>query len=225
VLTGLLLLAVAVLCYRRFVVGYPDAPAGLAVLHRGEAAFVQAAAEAIFPSAPGLAVSGADARLPHSVDRQLAGLPRTQALQIRALLLAFEHLPLLVPGAAPGRRRRFSSHPPASRISILERLATHPSRSLRMLLLALRSVLVLGYLGHPSNLGGLGIAPFEIEPGVSDAERLFPRIGGLPSSIPESLSGAAEASAGRGPLAPLAPLDPRGPRHRAYAHAAADDGR
>lgn len=218
-LTGLLLLALAALCYRRFVAGYPEAPAGLAVLHRGEAAFVQAAAEVIFPSAPGLAVSGADAQLPHSVDRQLATLPRIQALQIRALLHAFEQLPLLVPGDAPGARRRFSSHRPASRLAILERVSKHRSRALRMLLLALRSVLVLGYLGHPANLGGLGIAPFEIAPVVSDAERLFPRIGGLPSSISALAPVASEAPAD---AQALGPLDPDGPRHRAYAAAMRD---
>ena len=82
---------------------------------------------------------------------------------------------------------------------------------LRLLFTALRSVFVLAYLGHPGNLEGLGLAPFEIEPVVSDAEVLFPRVGALPSSIPH---GAADRTA---PV--TTPLDPNGPRHRAYARA------
>lgn len=81
--------------------------------------------------------------------------------------------------------------------------------------MALRAVLVLGYLGHPANLRDLGVAPFEIEPGVSNAELLFPRIGGLVSSI-----GFTEED--RTDPAALGPLDPHGPRHRAYARPSRD---
>lgn len=208
-LTGLFLIALTGLLYRRLVSGYPPAPPGLAVLLRGEAAFVQAAAEVLFPGGGGLPVAGVDAHLPHYVDRHLAALPRAKRWQIRALFMLVEHLTLVIPGDEPGGRRRFSSLTAASRVSILEKLAQHPKPQLRLVFMALRGVLVLGYLGHPANLRDLGVAPFEIERAVSDAELLFPRIGGLVTSIRYS-----EADRTTGATRP--PLDPHGPRDRAY---------
>ena len=206
-LSAVFVLAIAV--QRRFAAGYAQAPSGLAVLHRGEAAFIQAAAEVLFPDGAGLPVIGVDAHLPLYVDHHLSALPVAQRLQIRALLLAFEHLSLVLPAPAPGGRDRFSSLGPASRIAVLERVASHPDPSIRILFTALRAVLAIGYLGHPANLRELGLAPFEIEPAVSDAELLFPRIGALPMSI------RFEDADRTDPVA-LGPLDPHGPRHRAY---------
>jgi hypothetical protein len=210
VVVGLVALAVA--GYRRVFASYVRSPAGLAVLQRREAAFVESVAEVLFPAGAGLAVPGVDAQVSHYIDRHLAALPRSQRLQIRLLFAAVEHLTLLVPGDEPGGRSRFSSLTAASRISILERLAEHRNGLLRLLFVALRSVFVLGYLGHPANLHGLGLAPFEIESAVSDAELLFPRIGGLLSSI------ALEESDRTTPVSE-GPLEARGARHRAYAHA------
>jgi hypothetical protein len=210
VLAALILLVLTVLLYRRFVSGYVPAPLGLAVLSGGEAAFIDAVAEVLFPGGLDLPLAGIDARLPHYVDRHLAALPRAQRWQIRALFILVENLTLVMPGDEPGGRRRFSSLTAASRVSILEKLAGHPKPVVRMLFIALRVVLVLGYLGHPANSQGLGVAPFEIEFAVSDAELLFPRIGALVSSIryqPED----------RTTSRPRPPLDPHGPRHRAYA--------
>jgi len=215
VLTTFFSIAVLFLLYRRFFSGYGPAPSGLGILHRGEAAFVESAAEVLFPGGAGLPVAGIDARLPHYVDRYLSALPRSKRLQIRALFLLFEHLPLIFPGNEPGGRRRFSSLSAGSRASILDRLEGHPNQLVRLVLTALRAVLVLGYLGHPANLRDLGVAPFEIQAGVSDAELLFPRVGGLISSIgfePSDRTNPAE----------LGPLDPHGPRHRAYARSSRD---
>ena len=198
--------------YRRGFAGYPPAPEGLARLHRGEAAFVTSVAEVLFPSRVGLALAGIDAGLSSAIDRYLDALPRRQRFQIRALFLLIEHLTLVLPGDEPGGRARFSSLTAASRIAILERLASRPQPLFRLLVTALRSVFVLAYLGHPANLHRLGLAPFEIEAAVSDAELLFPRIGGLPSSI------AFEETDRTDPTT-TSPLDPHGERHRAYARA------
>ena len=205
--SAVLVLAIAV--QRRFASGYAPAPPGLAVLHRGETAFIQAAAEVLFPDGAGLPVVGPDAHLPLYIDHHLSALPFAQRFQIRALLLAFEHLPFVFPAAEPGGRDRFSSLNPSSRLAVLERIANHPDPNIRILFTALRAVLALGYLGHPANLRELGLAPFEIEPAVSDAELLFPRIGALPMSI------RFEEADRTDPVA-LGPLDPHGPRHRAY---------
>ncbi len=215
-LTGLfvfgLFVALSVVVYRRGYAGYPTAPPGLAKLHAGEAAFVEAVGEVLFPAGAGLALAGVDAQLPHYIDRHLDALPRAQRLQIRALFAAVEHLTLVLPGDEPGGRRRFSSLTAASRIALLERLAIHPNGLFRLLFSALRSVFVLGYLGHPANLHGLGLSPFEIEPGVSDAELLFPRVGGLVSSIAFELADRTDPTT-------RDPLEPHSPRHRAYARA------
>lgn len=215
-LTGLfvfgLFVALSVVVYRRGYAGYPTAPPGLAKLHAGEAAFVEAVGEVLFPAGAGLALAGIDAQLPHYIDRHLDALPRAQRLQIRALFAAVEHLTLVLPGDEPGGRRRFSSLTAASRIALLERLAIHPNGLFRLLFSALRSVFVLGYLGHPANLHGLGLSPFEIEPGVSDAELLFPRVGGLVSSIAFELADRTDPTT-------RDPLEPHSPRHRAYARA------
>jgi len=216
VLTGLLLVllaaGLAVFVPRRALAGYPSAPAGLAILHRGEAAFVQSVAEVLFPGGGAMPISGAEAQLAHSIDRHLAALPRAQRVQIRLLFFAVEHATLFMSGDEPGGRRRYSSLSAAARVSFLERLSNHRQGLFRLLFTALRSVFVLGYLGHPGNLHGLGLAPFEIEPVVSDAELLFPRVGALPSSIPHAPDDRTDP-ASRGPL------DPHGPRHRAYARA------
>lgn len=214
-ITGLLILALLVFGYRRFISSYPPVPQGVAVLHRGEAAFVESAAEVLFSGGAALSVAGVDAHLPHYVDRHLAALPRNKRLQIRALFLLFEHLTLVFPGDEPGGRRRFSKLSAASRVSVLTRLSNHSNEVARLLFMALRAVLVLGYLGHPANLRDLGVAPFEIEPGVSDAELLFPRIGGLASSIGFTLDDRTDP-------AQLGPLDANGPRHRAYARSSRD---
>jgi hypothetical protein len=215
VLTLLFLVAIAGLLYWRLAAGYPPAPPGLAVLFRGEAAFIDAVAEVLFPGGAGLPVAGIDARLPHYIDRHLAALPRAKRMQIRALFILVENLSLVIPGDGPGGRGRFSSLEAASRVSILEKLAGHPKSVVRLLFIALRGVLVLGYLGHPANLSALGVAPFEIDRAVSDAELLFPRIGGLVSSIQFGLDDRTTDTLGP-------PLDPRGPRHKAYAHSRRD---
>ena len=214
-IAGLILIALLVVGYRRFISSYPPTPPGLAVLHRGEAALVASAAEVLFSGGAGLSVAGIDAHLPHYVDRHLAALPRNKRLQIRALFLVFEHLTLIFPGNEPGGRRRFSKLSAASRVSVLARLESHSSEIARILFMALRAVLVLGYLGHPANLRDLGLAPFEIEPGVSDAELLFPRVGGLVSSIEFTLNDRTDPEQ-------LGLLDANGPRHRAYARSSRD---
>lgn len=211
--TVILGITLAFAIHRRVVADYAPAPPGLAVLHDGEAALVRAVAEVLFPSNDPLAIAGAGAQLPEHVDRYLSALPRAQRLQIRLLLHFVEHFTLFMPGDEPGGRRRFSSLSAAARVSLLQRLAEHQLGALRLIFTALRSIFVLGYLGHPANLQGLGLSPFEIDPVVSDAELLFPRVGGLVDSI--SL-GLEDRNVDRS----LPPLDPDGPRHRAYARAA-----
>ena len=214
-----LLIAVAgVALARRVSSGYAPAPEGLAVLHAGEAAFVDAVGEVLFPARGAMALAGREAWLPHSIDRHLAALPGDKRFQIRLLFGAAEHGTLLFPGSEPGGRRRFSSLSAASRVDLLERWSQHRFGVLRLLFTALRSVFVLAYLGHPANLQGLGLAPFAIEPGITDAELLFPRVGALRASNTFTPDDRTPASA-------RTPLDPTGPRHPAYERVARGGGR
>jgi len=216
VIVVVLVAALAFAAQRRTFAAYPPAPAGLAVLHRGEAAFIEGVAEVLFPPVAGLAIPGLDAQLPHYVDRHLAALPRAQRVQIRLLFAAVEHVTLVLPGEEPGGRRRFSRLSAASRIAVLQRLAHHRNGLIRLLVTALRSVLVLGYLGHPANLHQLGLSPFEIESVVSEAEWLFPRVGALKVSIPYGPEDRSDPASARGARPPL---EPNGARHRAYDRA------
>jgi len=215
VLTALFVIGLIGLAYWRLVVGYRPAPPGLAVLIRSEVAFIEAAAEVLFPAGIGPPVAGIDARLPHYIDRHLAALPMDKRWQIRALFLLLEHLTLVIPGNEPAGRSRFSSLNAASRVAFLENIERHRWMLIRLLFIAMRGVLVLGYLGHPINLRELDVAPYEIDRAVSDAELLFPRIGGLVSSIEWGI-------ADRTTDQPRPPLDPDGPRHRAYARSSRD---
>ena len=53
----------------------------------------------------------------------------------------------------------------------------------RMALAALKAVLIMGYIGHPSTLRYLGLEPFDIESPICEADLLYPPIGKLPSAI------------------------------------------
>lgn len=213
----LAIVVLALVVHRRTLARYPSAPPGLAVLNAGESAFVESVGEVLFPGGGAMALSGRESSLSQSIDRHLDALPRTQRTQIRLLFLLLEHLPLAWPGQEPGGRARFSPQSAAARVGFLERLAEHRFGLLRLLFTALRSVFVLAYVGHPANLHGLGLAPFSIDPAVSDAERLFPRIGA------PALSRANRADAVTDPQA-AGPLDPDGPRHPAYVRAARGAG-
>ncbi len=219
-LTGLIVvvvLAVAGLAiHRRGFAGYALAPAGLAVLHRGEAAFVDAVAEVLFPGGSREKLDGIDLHSFRSTSISIwRPFPRAQRIQIRLLFLAVEHLTLFLPGDEPGGRRRFSSlSPPPLESRSSSVWAPIGQGVLRLFVTALRSVFVLAFLGHPANLQGLGLLPFEIEAAVGDAELLFPRIGGLPRL------GRVGRGGDRTDADPQPSLDTNGPRHRAYARAA-----
>ena len=94
VFTGFLVIGAAIVLavasQRRFAAGYPVPPEGLAILHRGEAAFLQAAAEVLFPDGAALPVVGADAqdtvvRLQMATELRGAGLACTPDLTTRRL--------------------------------------------------------------------------------------------------------------------------------------------
>ena len=117
VLTSVLLLAALAYAVYRLAGGYPPSRKPTSLLARHEAAFLDTAAEAMFPSGGAIPLSGLEADVPGYVDRYLAALHPRKRLQIRLLLMFFEQATIFFP--APGRLgfRRFSS------LSVEQRLA------------------------------------------------------------------------------------------------------
>ena len=196
----LLLIGLGLLGSWRFLAGYSADASPRAVLARRETAFVQAAAEALFPPSEGLPLSGAQADLPSYADGYLADLPARQRGLVRALFALFEQATLIWPAPGRGGFKRFSSLSPEQRMAVLEAWEGSRSSLRRMCLTALKAVLILGYVGHPESLAALGLAPWKIDSPQVAADFLYPPIGqGQDAILP---TGSAEAGGG-------APLIPR----------------
>lgn len=184
----------------RVLAGYAADAAPRAVLARRETAFVQAAAEVLFPPSEGLPLSGAQADLPGYADGYLADLPARQRGLVRALFALFEQATLIWPAPGRGGFKRFSSLSFEQRLAVLEAWEGSRSSLRRMCLTALKAVLILGYVGHPESLAALGLAPWKIDSPQVAADFLYPPIGQGPDAILHT--GSAEAGGG-------APLIPR----------------
>lgn len=206
---GLLLGAGLVAAASRALAGYPEPARAHRVLTAGEAAFVAAAADAIFPAGGPVPPSGTQAGVPAYVDEYVARVPRRMRALMRALLFLMEHATLLYP--APGRFgfRRFSSLGPEQRVAVLEGWSRSRLFPRRLAFTSLRAILTMGYFGDPAVLRALGLAPLAIETPVGEADLLYPRIGRGPGSIE---LGAAD----RSPPGPERPLRADDPVHPAY---------
>lgn len=190
----------------RLWVGYPAAP-GLRVLARREAAFLDAAAEVMFPPG-GPLPSGAAAGVTASLDGYLEAVPARMRRLMRLLFVLVEHATLVFPAPAPRGRRRFSSLAPSQRSAVLEAWRTSGLFPRRLVFTSLRALLTNGYVAHPGVLSALGLAPFAVETPVAEADLLYPAIGRPRSSIRHDAVTAP--SDGR-------PLDPAGPRLAGFA--------
>lgn len=192
----------------RLFLGYPRARSNLRVLAPREAAFLDAAAQALFPPGSEISLSGREADLPAYVDRWLTAVPGRQRILIRLLILLVEQATIFFP--APGFGfRRFSSLRAQQQEAVLEAWKSSRLAPRRLVFTALRAVLTMGYLGNPEVLGHLGLAPYAIESPILPADLLYPRVGQHPSSIAWTEQDLTPPSSG----VPLA-LD--GPRHPDY---------
>ncbi len=196
----LLLIGLGLLGFWRALAGYAADASPRAVLARRETAFVQAAAEVLFPPSEELPLSGAQADLPGYADGYLADLPARQRGLVRALFALFEQATLIWPAPGPGGFKRFSSLSTEQRLAVLKSWQGSRSSLRRMCLTALKAVLILGYVGHPESLAALGLAPWKIDSPKVAADFLYPPIGQGPGAIIQT--GSAEAGDG-------APLIPR----------------
>lgn len=191
--------------YRLFF-GYPRPVVPLSVLAAREAAFLDAAAEALFPAGSEIPLSGREANLPGYVDGWLQLVPARQRLLIRALLLLVEQSTLFFPPPGPGLRR-FSALSLAQREAALRGWGASRLGLRRLVFTSLRALLTMGYLGHPVVLRHLDLAPYAIETPVLAADLLYPRAGQHPRSNSLGPSDLTPPSEGR-PLALDGPLHP-----------------
>ena len=167
----------------RLFLGYPPPRGRYRHVTDREAAFLDAAAEAIFPAGGAIPLSGRAADLPSYADGFLESIPKQVRLQVRAMFMLFEQATIFFPAPGRGGRRRFSSLSEEQRVAVLQGWSTSRLFPRRLAFTALRAVLTMGYLGHPVVLRSLRLAPFEIPTPVCEADLLYPAIGARPESI------------------------------------------
>jgi hypothetical protein len=186
-LPTLIVLVAALACYR-LLLGVPRPRHPSALLSRGEVAFLEAAAAAFVPAidpetGAGLARPGQAVEITRFADRYAGSLPARQRRLIRAMLVFFEQSTLIFPARGIGGFRRFSKLTPEQRAALLEAWAESPWAWRRSLLTALRAFVVMGVLGHPDNLRGLGLEPWDITSPIIESDLLYPPIGESRASI------------------------------------------
>jgi hypothetical protein len=199
--------------------GYPKPEAKLVRLSRREAAFVAAAAEALFPRGGAVAPSGLDAGVPAWCDRWLDALPAGTRRLVRALFALVEHATLVFPAPGWDGWRRFSALDAERRGAVLESWRTSRFFLRRLVFTSLRAIVTQGFFADAVVLRSLALAPREIAAPVHVADALYPPIG-RPKSAIRFAPGQVEV---HGPLdRPPAgePLGPHGPLHPAYREAA-----
>jgi hypothetical protein len=210
VILWIVVMAAVVFSIRRLFLGYPSPRKQLRIIARREAAFLESVAEAMFPAGGAIALSGRDVDLPGFVDDYLAALSPRLRLQLRALFLLVEQATLVFPPPGPRRFRRFSALTPEQRVTVLEGWTGSRLFARRLVFIALRAVLTMGYLGHPAVRRLLSLAPYEIRTPVCEADLLYPRVGAHPDSIEFTRADLTPPSDGR-------PIDLDGPLHPDFA--------
>ena len=207
---GLLALAFA---WRVFG-GYARPAAPLRGLSRAEAALLEAAAEALFPSG-GALPAGLDTGVPAWCGSWLAALPSGTRLLVRCLFALVEHGTLLFPASGWDGVRRFSSLDAARRGEVLEAWRTSRWFPRRLVFTSLRAIVTQAYFADAAVLRALGLAPLAIRAPITAADALYPPIGQPRSAI----RFRAEQVEVHGPLdrpPAAAPLDLESPLHSAY---------
>jgi hypothetical protein len=205
----IVIVVVALLAARRVFWGYPKGSAAYSVLAPREAALVNAVAEVMFPAGGAIPFSGLDARIPRYADRFLAALEPPQRLEIRVLFAVFEHATLFFPGPGWNGFRRFSSLDLEQREVAMQGWSQSSVFLRQMIFTALRAVLTMGYLGHPTVMSHLRVAPLDFETPICDADLIFPEIGAHPDDNPLRDAETTPRSTG-------IPLDIEGPAHPDY---------
>ena len=148
-------------------------------LMRGEAAFIGAVAEAMFPAGGAIPESGLEADVPGYVDRLIAASHPRIRLLMHLLIFLFEHATLIFPAKGRGGMRRFSSLRGDQQVAVLDAWSDSSLFLRRLAFVSLRSMLTMGYFNYPPVARRLGVAPLAIEPPVCEADLLYPAVGAL----------------------------------------------
>ena len=187
---------------------YPRPDKRFGALMRGEAAFVSAAAEAMFPPGGAIPASGLEANIPAYVDRLIvASHPRIRRL-MHLLILLFEHATLIFPAPGRGGMRRFSTLRGDQQVAVLDAWSESSIFLRRLAFVSLRSMFTMGYFRHPQVARRLGLAPLAIETPVCEADLLYPSVGAKRASIRYTQADVNAPVDDAVPLALDAPLHP-----------------
>jgi hypothetical protein len=204
----LALLAALGYALARVFAGHPAPAQPLHVLAPREAAFLDAAADALFPAGGPVPPSGREAGVALYADRWLAVVPTHIRVLVRLLLFLVEHATLVFP--APGGlagMRRFSSLSEAQRVAALDGWQRSRLFPRRLVFTSLRAIATMGYFASPAVLRALDLAPRAIPTPVCEADLLFPRVGEPSSAIRRTRADLTPPSDGT-PLPLDAPLHP-----------------
>ena len=200
------LLGVRLLAYPRPAPPRPDAR-GWRRLGRMEVALVNAAADALFPPGGAIPPSGSEAGVAAFLDRYLDAVPPSVRRLMRLLLVLVEHATLLFPAPGWNGFRRFSSLSEAQRVAALDGWRRSRLFPRRLVFTSLRALLAMGYLADPRVLRALDLAPRDIEPGVVEADLIYPPAGRGREAIRFTRVDLSPPG-GRPPLGPGTPLHP-----------------
>ena len=189
-------------------------------LTRVEVAVVEAAADTLFPPGGEIPPSGSEAGVAAFLDRYLDAVPPAVRRLMRLLLVLVEHGTLLFPAPGWNGFRRFSALSEAQRVAVLDGWRRSRLFPRRLVFTSLRALLAMGYLADPRVLRALDLAPRDIEPGVVEADLLYPPVGRGREAIRWTAADLTPPGT-RPPLGPDTPLHPdyRGPTPVAGARA------
>ena len=138
--------------------GYPRSRLRTRVLSAKEQAIISACADALFPPAGPIPVSGTEAGLVSYMDGYLVRAPRGSRTLIRLLFRLVEHGPWIW---GP-RRARFTRLSPEEQRAALARMAGSPIYFRRVAFVSLRMMLTMGYFAHAGVQRAIGIPGIEI---------------------------------------------------------------
>jgi hypothetical protein len=148
-----IVLALAALAVRGFLLGYPRPALPARVLSAKEQAILAACADALFPPGGPIPLSGTEAGLVAYTDRYVARATRPTRALLRLLFHFVEHGPWIF---GP-RCARFTRLGADDRRTALDRMARSPIYFRRVAFLSLRTLLTMGYLANEEVLRAIGI--------------------------------------------------------------------
>ena len=208
-LLWILIVVAALWAARRIFFAYPKPRDRYQVIAAREAAFLDAVAETTFPAGGSIPISGRDADTTARLDGMLTALPARQRGLIRALFLLVEQATLFFPAPGAGGFRRFSALRAEQRAAVLRGWLESRFFVRQLVFGALRALLTMAYLEHPGVARHLGLAHYDLESPICEADRLYPPIGKRPEENPLRTADLTSPSAG-------VPINLDGPLHPHY---------